>query len=1441
MRLFRLIVVFAVILLNCGPIFSQTAPNLENGFKPYGSYDGSHLDTVNLMNGNLMLHAPLIPGAPQRGSLQISNTLYVTSKDWQVSCSSGSSICRWVKGGTGVNVVVSPNLRVHRTVNNDYVYANTVVSDGSAYTITSADESSHSLHGVAGTEDSLGEPTQFDAIDLSGYHLTLSVPDPSHPTVLTHFTVTDREGNKYEGDFPADYATSAGCHYPGSFMASGSGKHPPIVDDSPVGDQYCSQTAYASSVTDRNGNQMALGGGSANASVTADTMGRPSIAWVPNTDFTNCVSPYAVSQAQLYTYSDPNGVTRNIKVCYSEFPIQTAFNVAGVYETATSDSNTTGIHFIAAASVILADGSYWAFNYDNYGEITSIHLPTGGSLSYTWHTIAFPACPGGPRTPLSRIIDTRILDDNQGHSSKWAYNWSAISSTSLVNTVTDPAGNDTTHDFTDLSTQLGAGGSCKFYETSTIYYLGGASGNNRLERTDNSYSVAAIAVDDSTPGIGNIFGTDVVTTVYPSGKVKKVHKDPDTGLGAGLPIFGNVKKELEYDWGAGAPGQLMRETDTTYQWEGNSAYLTAHLLDIPASTIVKDVGGNRVAETDYIYDEPTYLTTPTPAVTTQHVSAPWSVRGNQTTVGHWLNTTSSSISSHTNWYDTGEAYQKIDPLGHTTTFSYDPAYAGGYVTQTCSPTTSGVLHCVSGTYDFSTGMLSNLTNENATGQTSGNTPGDPAHTSNYAYDFMFRLTGAQAPPDSANGGARAQNSFTFSAANVFPLSTQRTKSITTALSDSATSFFDGLGRGYKSQHALPNGTATMDTVFDPAGHIGSVSNPYFTTADLTYGTTTSLYDGLGRATQVTKQDGSISSVNYNVAVASPGDCTDTKDEAGKQRRTCSDALGRLVEVDEPNPGAQSIAAHGALTLAGTLKSQSGVGAINAVAGTGSLTITGFEHSVSTGGDSYCAFWNTDGSCVDWEINPTVTTYDSGTFSLTANGHRTSVNYGSSNTTVNLASAMATAINGDGSAFVYASASNGVLSLTARQTGASTNYSWSITSSSSDPSDFGAAGSFGGSPASGALSGGINGTGGVTVTDYGTVTVTVGGFTASACYGANPAPACNGVNNSTAAQVATALAGTGATGLNRAGSPINAVPAGAAITITYNTAGPAGNGVVATTTSQSTQTQWTFSPASFTAAGVTLANGINAGDLNNSPYVTQYSYDALGNLRTVTQKGSAPTDSTQWRTRTFVYDSLGRLLTANNPESGTISYSYDADGNLLQKTSPAPNQTGSATQTVSYCYDELHRVKAKGYGAQSCPLASPVVSYVYDSGANAKGKLVSLTDQAGTASYTYDILGRLATETRTLTGAGGAAIPKNLSYEYNLDGSLAKLHYPSGAVVTYTPWQNGGAAVSVPASAVDLGNGINYATSATYGADLSLTGFVSGNSGNLCRNHQCLRL
>jgi hypothetical protein len=68
------------------------------------------------------------------------------------------------------------------------------------------------------------------------------------------------------------------------------------------------------------------------------------------------------------------------------------------------------------------------------------------------------------------------------------------------------------------------------------------------------------------------------------------------------------------------------------------------------------------------------------------------------------------------------------------------------------------------------------------------------------------------------------------------------------------------------------------------------------------------------------------------------------------------------------------------------------------------------------------------------------------------------------------------------------------------------------------------------------------------------------------------------------------------------------------------------------------------------------------------------------------------------------------------------------------------------------------------------------------------------------------------------------VSKSMSYDYNLDGSIKTIHYPSGAAVTYMPDSAGRVL-----SAVDAGNNINYTTGAAYQADGQLLGFISGNA------------
>src|SRR5436305_14903339 len=89
----RFVLFVCVILAATTAVLAQTQPNLENGVKHYGSYDFHGLDTVNTMNGNLMLHAPvpLLPGPPQRGGRHPQTVLYTSSKAWQVKCIPASS------------------------------------------------------------------------------------------------------------------------------------------------------------------------------------------------------------------------------------------------------------------------------------------------------------------------------------------------------------------------------------------------------------------------------------------------------------------------------------------------------------------------------------------------------------------------------------------------------------------------------------------------------------------------------------------------------------------------------------------------------------------------------------------------------------------------------------------------------------------------------------------------------------------------------------------------------------------------------------------------------------------------------------------------------------------------------------------------------------------------------------------------------------------------------------------------------------------------------------------------------------------------------------------------------------------------------------------------------------------------------------------------------
>jgi RHS repeat-associated protein len=277
----------------------------------------------------------------------------------------------------------------------------------------------------------------------------------------------------------------------------------------------------------------------------------------------------------------------------------------------------------------------------------------------------------------------------------------------------------------------------------------------------------------------------------------------------------------------------------------------------------------------------------------------------------------------------------------------------------------------------------------------------------------------------------------------------------------------------------------------------------------------------------------------------------------------------------------------------------------------------------------------------------------------------------------------------------------------------------------------------------------------------------------------------GGTNYTVAYGGSDNSGTIATNLAAAisaGTLANASATGGAITVTAKTSGPGHDYSLAVGYTWNTSQ---FPNPSFTASSSgALSGGYNAGDPANRPFVTQYSYDGLGNLLNVTQKGDpTATNSSQWRVRTFTYDTLSRLLTAANPESGTIGYSYDANSNLIAKTD-------ARGITINYSpsdspIDALGRVTKKTYSN-----GDPSVTFSYDVApsnapgamANLVGRLVSSSTGNTSTIETYDVMGRITTEWQcTPYNCGNSWFRQD--YTYNLAGELTSHGFNGGFTIS----------------------------------------------------------
>ena len=173
-------------------------------------------------------------------------------------------------------------------------------------------------------------------------------------------------------------------------------------------------------------------------------------------------------------------------------------------------------------------------------------------------------------------------------------------------------------------------------------------------------------------------------------------------------------------------------------------------------------------------------------------------------------------------------------------------------------------------------------------------------------------------------------------------------------------------------------------------------------------------------------------------------------------------------------------------------------------------------------------------------------------------------------------------------------------------------------------------------------------------------------------------------------------------------------------------------------------------------------GLNVRNTDADHNTTVFEYDNLGQLRRSYDPESVPT--------TYSYDMLGRLTERIHPDAGRSSFFYDNAGNVILTT----NAEGDTVRS-SYFYNRLVSVQYPRYPQND-------ISYLYDSA----GRVRRVTDGSGSQDLTYDEMGNVSSQLRTLAIPGvNTTISVKMDFEYDSWGRIQRIVYPDNEMVNYT--------------------------------------------------------
>ncbi len=148
------------------------------------------------------------------------------------------------------------------------------------------------------------------------------------------------------------------------------------------------------------------------------------------------------------------------------------------------------------------------------------------------------------------------------------------------------------------------------------------------------------------------------------------------------------------------------------------------------------------------------------------------------------------------------------------------------------------------------------------------------------------------------------------------------------------------------------------------------------------------------------------------------------------------------------------------------------------------------------------------------------------------------------------------------------------------------------------------------------------------------------------------------------------------------------------------------------------------------------------------------YDGLGRMTQVVYNAA--------RTQTYAFDGLDNVTSEAHPETGSITYTYNTENNLSQKTWGAT--------TLNYSYNTSNQLTSLNAGDET-------ITYGYDS----MGRVNTISSTKGwdRNTITYNSPGSVTGEIQNIPGLTA----KPLSYSYDGNNNLAGATYPDGKSVS----------------------------------------------------------